>query len=166
MRAGPPGGPWSSSSGRTSLTGCRWCLAACWCGARWELSSEHLTKDTIWSIFTNIAYPYIYSTWLVSLCRWFMRRLYKSIFPLHCVSLNIYKVQGGSVCCCFQDTISVPRPQLITPHAIRVQTPPRHIPGVVEVTLSYKSKQFCKGAPGRFIYTGMETMHCRHFKCK
>lgn len=45
-------------------------------------------------------------------------------------------------------------PQLITPHAIRVQTPPRHIPGVVEVTLSYKSKQFCKGAPGRFVYTG------------
>lgn len=44
--------------------------------------------------------------------------------------------------------------QLITPHAIRVQTPPRHIPGVVEVTLSYKSKQFCKGTPGRFIYTG------------
>lgn len=42
--------------------------------------------------------------------------------------------------------------QLITPHAIRVQTPPRHIPGVVEVTLSYKSKQFCKGAPGRFVY--------------
>lgn len=27
----------------------------------------------------------------------------------------------------------------------RVHTPPRHIPGVVEVTLSYKSKQFCKG---------------------
>lgn len=46
--------------------------------------------------------------------------------------------------------------QLITPHAIRVQTPPRHIPGVVEVTLSYKSKQFCKGAPGRFVYTGKE----------
>ncbi|PIO35077.1 hypothetical protein AB205_0103480 [Aquarana catesbeiana] len=45
--------------------------------------------------------------------------------------------------------------QLITPHAIRVQTPPRHIPGVVEVTLSYKSKQFCKGTPGRFIYTGL-----------
>ncbi|KAI3364739.1 hypothetical protein L3Q82_000895 [Scortum barcoo] len=44
--------------------------------------------------------------------------------------------------------------ELITPHAIRVQTPPRHIPGVVEVTLSYKSKQFCKGAPGRFVYTG------------
>ncbi|KAK7925877.1 hypothetical protein WMY93_008187 [Mugilogobius chulae] len=45
--------------------------------------------------------------------------------------------------------------QLITPHAIRVQTPPRHIPGVVEVTLSYKSKQFCKGTPGRFIYTAL-----------
>jgi early B-cell factor len=42
--------------------------------------------------------------------------------------------------------------ELITPHAIRVQTPPRHIPGVVEVTLSYKSKQFCKGQPGRFVY--------------
>lgn len=53
-------------------------------------------------------------------------------------------------------TISYPfsSTQLITPHAIRVQTPPRHIPGVVEVTLSYKSKQFCKGAPGRFVYTG------------
>jgi len=24
----------------------------------------------------------------------------------------------------------------------------------VEVTLSYKSKHFCKGAPGRFVYTG------------
>ncbi|KAK9400758.1 IPT/TIG domain-containing protein [Crotalus adamanteus] len=46
--------------------------------------------------------------------------------------------------------------ELITPHAIRVQTPPRHIPGVVEVTLSYKSKQFCKGAPGRFVYTGYQ----------
>ncbi|OXB79344.1 UNVERIFIED_CONTAM: hypothetical protein H355_008149, partial [Colinus virginianus] len=45
--------------------------------------------------------------------------------------------------------------KLITPHAIRVQTPPRHIPGVVEVTLSYKSKQFCKGAPGRFVYTAL-----------
>uniref|UniRef100_A0A3Q1EG74 Transcription factor COE3-like n=2 Tax=Acanthochromis polyacanthus TaxID=80966 RepID=A0A3Q1EG74_9TELE len=29
------------------------------------------------------------------------------------------------------------------------------IPGVVEVTLSYKSKQFCKGAPGRFVYTAL-----------
>ncbi|XP_060558997.1 transcription factor collier-like isoform X3 [Ruditapes philippinarum] len=44
---------------------------------------------------------------------------------------------------------------LLTSHAIKVQTPPRHIPGVVEVTLSYKSKQFCKGAPGRFVYTSL-----------
>ncbi|ELK08281.1 Transcription factor COE2 [Pteropus alecto] len=50
--------------------------------------------------------------------------------------------------------------ELITPHAIRVQTPPRHIPGVVEVTLSYKSKQFCKGAPGRFIYTALGSCLC------
>lgn len=46
---------------------------------------------------------------------------------------------------------------MITSHAIRVQTPPRHIPGVVEVTLSYKSKQFCKGSPGRFVYV------CKYF---
>ncbi|XP_071531940.1 transcription factor collier isoform X3 [Panulirus ornatus] len=45
--------------------------------------------------------------------------------------------------------------ELLTSHAIRVQTPPRHIPGVVEVTLSYKSKQFCKGAPGRFVYVSL-----------
>ncbi|KAM9782184.1 transcription factor COE1-like isoform X1 [Syngnathus typhle] len=45
--------------------------------------------------------------------------------------------------------------ELITPHAIRVQTPSRHIPGVVEVTLAYKSKQFCKAMPGRFIYTAL-----------
>uniref|UniRef100_A0A673W1T1 EBF transcription factor 1 n=1 Tax=Salmo trutta TaxID=8032 RepID=A0A673W1T1_SALTR len=45
--------------------------------------------------------------------------------------------------------------ELITAHAIRVQTPPRHIPGVVEVTLSYKSKQFCKGTPGCYIYTAL-----------
>ncbi|XDV37589.1 hypothetical protein PO909_007167 [Leuciscus waleckii] len=59
--------------------------------------------------------------------------------------------------------------ELITPHAIRVQTPPRHIPGVVEVTLSYKSKQFCKGAPGRFVYTGTQHFatawsHCNHLR--
>ncbi|KRX78585.1 Transcription factor COE1 [Trichinella sp. T6] len=41
--------------------------------------------------------------------------------------------------------------ELLTPHAIRVTTPPRHIPGVVEVTLNYKSKQFCRGTPGRFV---------------
>uniref|UniRef100_A0A915HY86 IPT/TIG domain-containing protein n=1 Tax=Romanomermis culicivorax TaxID=13658 RepID=A0A915HY86_ROMCU len=38
--------------------------------------------------------------------------------------------------------------ELITPHAIRVTTPPRHAPGVVDVTLSYKSKQFCRTGPG------------------
>lgn len=60
-----------------------------------------------------------------------------------------FVIAGGSFLLSFSSVI-----QLITPHAIRVQTPPRHIPGVVEVTLSYKSKQFCKGAPGRFVYTG------------
>uniref|UniRef100_A0AAY4DN90 IPT/TIG domain-containing protein n=1 Tax=Denticeps clupeoides TaxID=299321 RepID=A0AAY4DN90_9TELE len=45
--------------------------------------------------------------------------------------------------------------ELITPNALRVQTPPRHIPGMVEVTLSFKSKQFCKGTPGHFIYTAL-----------
>nr|XP_039272079.1 transcription factor COE3-like isoform X1 [Styela clava] len=45
--------------------------------------------------------------------------------------------------------------ELITQHALRVQTPPRHLPGVVEVTLSYKNKQFCKGSPGRFVYTAL-----------
>lgn len=44
---------------------------------------------------------------------------------------------------------------MITHHAIRVMAPPRHIAGVVEVTLSYRSKQFCTGAPGRFVYTAL-----------
>lgn len=59
------------------------------------------------------------------------------------------------ICQCIQGIISQRKnlfSQLITPHAIRVQTPPRQIPGVVEVILSYKGKQFCKGAPGRFVY--------------
>lgn len=60
---------------------------------------------------------------------------------------------------CFSLFFLFPLLQLITSHAIRVQTPPRHIPGVVEVTLSYKSKQFCKGAPGRFVYTGKFKIH-------
>ena len=42
--------------------------------------------------------------------------------------------------------------ELVTSHAIKVQVPARQIAGVVEVTLSYKQKQFCKGAPGRFVY--------------
>jgi early B-cell factor len=29
------------------------------------------------------------------------------------------------------------------------------MPGVVEVTLSYKQKQFCKGSPGRFVYVSL-----------
>jgi len=45
--------------------------------------------------------------------------------------------------------------EMITPHAMRVQTPPRHIPGIVEVSLAYKSRQFSKGAPGRFIYVSL-----------
>ncbi|RWS31016.1 transcription factor collier-like protein [Leptotrombidium deliense] len=45
--------------------------------------------------------------------------------------------------------------ELITSHAIKVQVPPRHMPGVVEVTLTYKAKQFCKGAPGRFVYVSL-----------
>jgi len=44
--------------------------------------------------------------------------------------------------------------QIITAHALRVISPPRHIPGAVEVTLTFKNKQFCCGTPGRFIYTG------------
>lgn len=35
---------------------------------------------------------------------------------------------------------------------MRVTTPPRHMPGVVEVTLTYKSKQLNQGNPGRFVY--------------
>ncbi|VDK63251.1 unnamed protein product [Onchocerca ochengi] len=45
--------------------------------------------------------------------------------------------------------------QIITPHAIRVTTPPRHMPGVVEVTLTYKSKQLNQGNPGRFVYVSL-----------
>lgn len=48
--------------------------------------------------------------------------------------------------------------EVITPHALRVQVPPRHIPGVVEVTLTYKSKQYCKGTPGKFTYI----CKCKH----
>ncbi|KAH8875886.1 Transcription factor COE4 [Schistosoma japonicum] len=41
---------------------------------------------------------------------------------------------------------------MITPHALRVSTPPRHLSGVVEVTLAFKNKTFCKNNPGRFAY--------------
>ena len=42
--------------------------------------------------------------------------------------------------------------ELITCHAIRVTTPPRQMPGIVEVTLAYKSRQLSKGTLGRYIY--------------
>ncbi|CAH8494980.1 unnamed protein product [Schistosoma turkestanicum] len=45
--------------------------------------------------------------------------------------------------------------ELITPHALRVNTPPRHLSGVVEVTLAFKNKTFCKNNPGRFAYIAM-----------
>ncbi|XP_055346435.1 transcription factor COE3-like isoform X2 [Paramacrobiotus metropolitanus] len=52
--------------------------------------------------------------------------------------------------------------ELITTHALRVQVPARTMPGVVEVTLSYKSKQYCRTQPGRFIYAAGTTpdMEC------
>ncbi|XP_076825112.1 transcription factor COE3-like isoform X2 [Clavelina lepadiformis] len=46
--------------------------------------------------------------------------------------------------------------ELITPHALRVLTPPAiHGQGVVEVTLSLKNKQYCTGAAGRFTYIAL-----------
>ncbi|TPP63956.1 Transcription factor COE4, partial [Fasciola gigantica] len=42
--------------------------------------------------------------------------------------------------------------ELLTPHALRVQTPPRHLPGIVDVTVAFKNKTFCKNNPGRFAY--------------
>ncbi|KAJ6222690.1 hypothetical protein RDWZM_001235 [Blomia tropicalis] len=45
--------------------------------------------------------------------------------------------------------------ELLTSHAIKVTLPPRNVPGIVEVTLSYKSKQFCKSSPGRFVYVSL-----------
>ncbi|CAI4223743.1 unnamed protein product [Auanema sp. JU1783] len=45
--------------------------------------------------------------------------------------------------------------EFISPHAMRVTTPARHSAGVVEVTLSYKSKQFNRSTPIRFAYTSL-----------
>uniref|UniRef100_A0A158R556 IPT/TIG domain-containing protein n=1 Tax=Syphacia muris TaxID=451379 RepID=A0A158R556_9BILA len=45
--------------------------------------------------------------------------------------------------------------QIITPHAMRVTAPPRHIPGAVEVTLSHKTKPLNRTSPGRFVYVSM-----------
>lgn len=92
----------------------------------------------------------------ISLFRWFTGRSNESL--LTTVLAQILTMHRDTMCCCFVTALCHVL-QLITPHAIRVQTPPRHIPGVVEVTLSYKSKQFCKGAPGRFIYTGIKTSY-------
>jgi len=54
-----------------------------------------------------------------------------------------------------------------------VQAPARQIPGVVEVTLHYKSKQFCKGQPGRFVYVckyemsgAFHTKNANNYCCK
>lgn len=46
--------------------------------------------------------------------------------------------------------------EILTPGAIRVHTPSRHSPGVVDVTLSYKGKQLCRDCPGRFTYITMQ----------
>lgn len=55
------------------------------------------------------------------------------------------------------------RIQILTPGAIRVHTPSRHSPGVVDVTLSYKGKQFCRDCPGRFTYISMFEIFLRKF---
>ena len=44
--------------------------------------------------------------------------------------------------------------ELITPHAMKVTTPPRNTEGHVDVTLLFKSRPISKGAPGKFVYTG------------
>lgn len=44
--------------------------------------------------------------------------------------------------------------QLITQNALLVYAPPRPAAGMVEITLMYRNKQFCKTAPGRFLYSG------------
>ncbi|VDM01177.1 unnamed protein product [Schistocephalus solidus] len=45
--------------------------------------------------------------------------------------------------------------ELITPNALRVQTPQRSSQGLVEVTLLYKNRSFCKHSPGSFAYTSL-----------
>lgn len=45
--------------------------------------------------------------------------------------------------------------ELITPHAMKVQTPPRNSEGHVDVTLLYKSRPVCKGMPGKFHYSSL-----------
>ena len=43
---------------------------------------------------------------------------------------------------------------LITNAAMKVTTPPRAIPGVVDVTLQYKGRPLSQGQPHRFLYSG------------
>ncbi|VDM15821.1 unnamed protein product [Hydatigera taeniaeformis] len=45
--------------------------------------------------------------------------------------------------------------ELITSNALRVQTPARSAQGVVEVSLLFNNRAFCKHAPGRFAYTSL-----------
>ncbi|CAI2358245.1 unnamed protein product [Caenorhabditis sp. 36 PRJEB53466] len=45
--------------------------------------------------------------------------------------------------------------QIISPHAMRVSTPPRHAVGVVDVTLQYKSKTYNRSSPLRFTYIAL-----------
>ena len=47
----------------------------------------------------------------------------------------------------------------MTPNAIKVTTPERQSPGMVDVTLAYKTRPMSKGAPGRFIYVGALYIH-------
>ncbi|KAL7668787.1 hypothetical protein ACOME3_009474 [Neoechinorhynchus agilis] len=46
--------------------------------------------------------------------------------------------------------------ELITPNALKLQTPSRQVPGLVDVTLLYKHKQYCQDSPGRFSFSGMQ----------
>ena len=43
--------------------------------------------------------------------------------------------------------------ELITPHAMKVTTPPRNTEGHVDVSLLYKSRPISKGLAGKFHYT-------------
>ena len=55
----------------------------------------------------------------------------------------------------FSTITTIPRSQLITAHAMRVQSPPHQGSATIDVTLTYKSKHFCKDSPGKFHYTGL-----------
>lgn len=43
--------------------------------------------------------------------------------------------------------------ELITPHAMKITTPPRNTEGHVDITLLYKSRPISKGVPGKFHYS-------------